>query len=345
MLCIFCINERPASREHVVPLAVGGTITTDRVCKHCNSMLGSRVDVALSDFFPIRTRRAQLGLKGNAGEAPYLFEMLLGEGKLIGRAANRVQTTFNKKTGKLDARQLYHASTVVRPDGTKARQITLDARDIGQLPIIIQRERKRQGLPPLSAEQLTVAAQDFTATTVDKPLIQKSISVSFAFLRHAMIKIAYELAFLWLGEAYLDDPLAAEMRAAICADDLASTDHLFGYVGDAANCTAFDFWTPHEAHHLAYASIVTMNDIANVVVCVRIFDLYAAAIVVSCDPNRYIRHHADRMKLRFLAIDSVSGQTIDTSFDGESRRLAEAMTQHRRKPPFSDPLATNKTDR
>jgi HNH endonuclease len=252
MLCIFCLNERAPSLEHVLPLAVGGTITTDRVFEPCNSMLGSRVDAALSNFFPIRTRRAQLGLKGNAGEAPYLFEMLLGEVTVIGPAANRVQTTLDKKTGKLDTRQLYHASTVVKPDGTKTRQITLDARDLKQIPKIIQRERKRHGLPPLSAEQLAAAAQDFTTTTVDTPLIQKSISVSFAFLRHAMIKIAYELAFLWLGEAYLNDPLAAQIRTAICMNDLSSTDHLAGYVGIAADCTAFNFWTPHEAHHLAY---------------------------------------------------------------------------------------------
>jgi hypothetical protein len=47
MRCIFCTNERPPSVEHVFPLAIGGHRTTDRVCKECNSTLGSRVDAAI----------------------------------------------------------------------------------------------------------------------------------------------------------------------------------------------------------------------------------------------------------------------------------------------------------
>ena len=86
-----------------------------------HSTLGSRVDAALSDFFPIRTRRAKLGLAGNAGATPELFEMLIGDAKLIGQTANRVPT-LNKATGKLNYRQLYQASDAVMPDGKKARQ-------------------------------------------------------------------------------------------------------------------------------------------------------------------------------------------------------------------------------
>ena len=216
MLCIFCLKERSPSLEHVFSLAIGGTITTDRLCQQCNSVLGSRVDAALNNFLPIRIRRANLGLAGHGREPPDRFEILLGEHKVIGPAANRIRTTFNKATGKLDHRQLYHVADVVLPDGKKARQVTLDERDINQIPKIIQRERKRHGLPPLPKEGLAAAAKRFTITVVDNPLVQVTINVSFAFLRHAMMKIAYELAFLWLGEAYLDDPTARELRKAIC---------------------------------------------------------------------------------------------------------------------------------
>jgi hypothetical protein len=48
-------------------------------------------------------------LAGNAGATPELFEMLIGDAKLIGQTANRVKTTLNKATGKLNHRQLYHA--------------------------------------------------------------------------------------------------------------------------------------------------------------------------------------------------------------------------------------------
>jgi hypothetical protein len=44
-------------------------------------------------------------LAGNAGATPELFEMLIGDAKLIGQTANRVQTTLNKATGKLNHSQ------------------------------------------------------------------------------------------------------------------------------------------------------------------------------------------------------------------------------------------------
>ena len=334
MLCIFCSKERPPSQEHVFSLAIGGTVTTDRVCRQCNSVLGSRVDAALNDFLPIRTRRANLGLAGRGREPPSQFEILLGDQKLVGPDAKRIRTTLNKATGKLDIRQLYHVTDVVLPDGRKARQVTLDERDKGEIPKIIQRERKRHGLPPLSEDELSAESQKFTVTVVENPLVQVTISVSFAYLRHAMMKIAYELAFLWLGEAYLDDPLAVELREAICKDDLASTDGLAGYIGEAQPCTAFNFWTPHEAHHLAFASVVA----GDVIISVRIFDLYAAIVVVSREASRYFQGAADSSKLRFLAIDSASGRTVDTTWDDETRRMATLMSAFQRVPPFLDPL-------
>jgi len=293
------------------------------------------VDAALCNFLPIRARRAKLGLAGNSGTAPEWYEIFLGDGKLVGETADRIQTTFDKATGKLVHRQLHHASDVVLPNGQKGRQITIDLRDKDQIPKIIQRERKRHNLPPLSDEQLAIEAQNFTAKTIERPLVMVNLEASFAYLQHAMLKIVYELAFLWLGESYLDDPLAAKLRAAVISKDLASADEYAANIFDARECKVFsDFWTPHEGHHLAYASLVA----GKVIVAIRVFDLYAAGVIVSEEPDRYFRNHSDLTKLGFLAIDSVSGKTIHTPFETESRRIAEMMTAERRKPPFADPL-------
>ena len=337
MLCIFCLEDRPSTLEHVFPLAIGGTITTDRVCGDCNSILGTRVDGALSDFFPIRMRRARLGLAGNSGTPPMWYELLEGESSVIGQAASRVRVSFSEATGGLDTRQLYHAADVESPDGSKFRQITLDARDIDQIPKIIQRERKRRGLPPLRDEELAIAAANYTVKVVEKPVIAHPINVSFEYLRHALIKIAYELSFIWFGEAYLTDPIAVELRKAICDADPASTDNIPCYVGDVGNCVPFKFWIPHENHHLAYANIARDQ---KVVLCVRIFDIFAAAVTVSHEPGRYFSQAADRKKLRFIAMDSLTGRTIDTSFDEESRRLARERCAKGAAPPFLDPLVS-----
>ncbi|HEY1749599.1 MAG TPA: hypothetical protein VGG11_22920 [Xanthobacteraceae bacterium] len=275
-------------------------------------------------------------MAGYGGEPPSRFDLFLGDHEMIGPEAKRIQTTLNKETGKLDHRQLHHAIDVVTPEGEKARQITLDERDRGQIPKIIQRERKRHGLPPLSSERLAIEAANYTVRTVENPLIQIDIQVSFAFLRHAMLKIAYELAFLWLGESYLDDPLAVELREAIMKDDVASTDALPGYADWAEPCTAFKTWTPHKAHHLAFASVVA----GNVVIAVRIFDIYAAAIPVSHDALRYLKDGAEAIKRPFLAIDAANRKSIQTTFEAELFRLAQAMREHG--PPFPDPFCALK---
>lgn len=252
MRCIFCLEERSRSLEHVFPLAIGGTITTDRVCAGCNSELGTRVDAALCDFLPVRARRAILGLAGNSGTTPEWYELFLGDANLMGEAAGRIQTTFDKATGKLVHRRLHHAEDIILPNGLKARQITVDLTDKDQIPKIIQRERKRHGLSPLSDEQLAIEAQNFTVKTIEQPLVQMTIQASFAYLQHAILKIAYELAFLWLGETYLDDPLAVKLRAAIMSTDLASADAYVASTFDAKESGVFNnFWIPHEAHHLA----------------------------------------------------------------------------------------------
>jgi hypothetical protein len=116
-------------------------------------------------------------------------------------------------------------------------------------------------------------------TTTENPGVLIEPTFSFAYLRHVMIKIAYEFAFLWLGETYLDDPSAAELRAAISKPDLASTDGVLGYVGDAQGCDAFNFWTPNEAHHLAYASVINRR----IAIAIRVFDIHAAVILVTND--------------------------------------------------------------
>jgi hypothetical protein len=322
MRCIFCLEERPGSLEHVIPAAIGGTLTTDRVCVACNSSLGHRVDAALCDNFVLWRRRAKFGLAGNSGKVPQLYEPLLGVGKLVDYPG-QIHATYNEETGKLDVRMIPYISDVPSPEGTITRQIILDERDIGQLPKIIQRERKRRGLPPFSDEELAKHLEGITLTpaVIENPTVNKKLSLDFAYVRHAMIKIAYELAFLWLGEAYLDDPLSVKIRTAICSLDPQSTDSLPAYVKKVEDNELFKFWKPNDALHLAYAFVVNRS----IVICLRLFDAFDAAVTVSHNPEWYLSGTDAHEKLRFLAIDAVGGRMQNTSFLEEQRRIAAAI--------------------
>ena len=328
MRCIFCLCDRPGSLEHVFPAAIGGSLTTERVCTPCNSDLGSRVDSALCDFFPIRNRRAELGLASYGRAPPNRYEMLLGVSNLVEHPGQRVQTTFDESTGQLNHKVLPHAIDVVLPDGRKVRQISVDVQDIAQIPKILQRERKRHGMPPMADEELVaeVARATQNISTTESLSVHMNLKISFAYLRHAMMKIAYELAFLWLGEMYLDDSTAAELRLAVCAPDIASTNKIPGYVGDAASCDAFKIWSADKVHHIAYATAAS----GGIFMAVRVFDIHAAIVEVTKDAARYFPGFTGGDKLRFLTIEPKSGKMRDVPIMDEWGRIALAMVAQRR---------------
>jgi len=70
MKCIFCLLEKEESLEHVFPLAVGGALTTERVCRDCNCRLGDHVDCKRINHLFIVMRRNQLKLAGHSGRVP-----------------------------------------------------------------------------------------------------------------------------------------------------------------------------------------------------------------------------------------------------------------------------------
>lgn len=44
--CILCLEKAPLSKEHLIPEALGGTLTCSFLCTHCNSTLGSLFEAA-----------------------------------------------------------------------------------------------------------------------------------------------------------------------------------------------------------------------------------------------------------------------------------------------------------
>jgi hypothetical protein len=126
---------------------------------------------------------------------------------------------------------LYHATETELGEGVKQRQIVIDAKDGDQLGTIIQRERKRAGFEPLSEEELRAQVEIILAAgvqTVEKPELHHEIKIDIAEFRKGLLKIAYELAFIWLGESYLDDPMAARLRDVILSRSNEKTAGLRG---------------------------------------------------------------------------------------------------------------------
>ena len=71
--CIFCLEEKPLTIEHVFPESIGGRLKIPFVCEDCNSKLGSTVDGKFQALFPFILNRQLYGLKGKNGYCPKAF--------------------------------------------------------------------------------------------------------------------------------------------------------------------------------------------------------------------------------------------------------------------------------
>ena len=329
MRCIFCLEDRPPSDEHVFPLAIGGSLHTDRVCLECNPIVGKTADAPLCNHVLIVVRRAQLKLAGNSDTIPDGLKAFFGTGELVGDPTKRLQVRTNPQTGKLDLRMLYHATETQLGEGVKQRQIIIDAKDAGQLGTIIQRERKRAGFEPLSPADLRAQAETILAAgvqTIEKPELHHQIKIDLAEFRRGLLKIAYELAFIWLGESYLDDPMAAKLRDVILSRSDEKTTGLRGRMEIGSDIEPVRFWAQDKDCHVAYNAVLG-NDIA---VCLKIFDIFSAVIVVGEQKDRYVKGQFDEKAMRFIYLDPVSGINRQCSFIEEMGRLAAQAVRRSR---------------
>jgi hypothetical protein len=293
---------------------------TYRVCSTCNSVLGDSVDAALCNHVLIVLRRAQLKLSGNSDYVPDALGALLGTGVLVDDPTKKVQITTNAETGKPELRMRYHATETQLGEGVIQRQIVIDAKDAGQLGTIVQRERKRAGFEPLSEKELQAQVATILANgvqTIEKPKLRHHPQVDLAKFRKGLLKIVYELAFIWLGDSYLDDPMAAKLRDVILSRSDEQAAGLRGSIDFGSESVPVRFWAQEKDCHIAYC-LVTGNDVG---VCVKIFDIFSAVITVSEHKNSYFGKGIENSDMHFIHLDPVSGKKRESSLAEELLRL------------------------
>ena len=328
--CIFCNNERLESEEHVFPSAIGGSLTIRQVCSECNSFLGSKVDSFLCDHFLIQSRRYFLGLEGKSGKVPDFFK-IMGPGTLASDPSHRIKASTNPDTRKMEIRKLFHSEDLISDDGgKKVRKISIDSRDSDQIPKIIQRERKRAGLEPYSQEELekVVSSTLKNISSVQNPEVRFQIQMDLKDFRRCLFKIAYELAFYWLGYDYISDPMAIRIRDVILGHESEESAKLRGTITIGPDFDPVKFWAEEKNSHIAYSSILR----SDLLIVLKIFDIFSAVIVVSEENSRYIRNPFEQEKIRFLKLDPVLGGKTESSFHEESARLMETTFGIKRRP-------------
>ncbi len=286
MSCIFCLNpfcnpDRPETTEHVFPEAIGGQLTIKRVCKPCNDRLGSTIDTTLTESFPVVAKRSQFGIPGKSGHVPNAFWHFLENPMLVSEpdqeiyfkpdAASGWPRLFLKPT--LKERAL---GDVVIVD------LTVDARDRARIPEILRRAAKRAG-KSISDEQIAGAIKHGKVSTFDSPLIKSSGSIAMPDVRLGALKIVYELSWRWLGDQWLEDPIAAEMRRTLSLPQPVGDMALCGRVGQADEDEVLSLLSLPSSSHVALSGIVGQS----AMIAVRVFDLVAASFVITNQLHRY----------------------------------------------------------
>jgi HNH endonuclease len=282
MRCFFCLEEKDPSVEHVFPDAIGGTLITDRVCTSCNSFLGTEVDARLTDHPFILIKRQQFGMTTSAGKPVNAFQKLFFEGTLASDPEKRIQLWYDPATGAVTPKMMYHARRTHQEDGASRVEITLDASDIERVRTIVQRERQRAGMDPMPESEIETlfAAIRQNIHTLEQPEVAYRLELDIFHYKRAVCKIVYELACMWLGDSYLDDPFAEMFRNSILKGKLEKIPGRIELSGDVPPLT---LWRAAPNAHIALAH----QQGVNIAIGVRVFDSISGALMVTNDARKY----------------------------------------------------------
>jgi HNH endonuclease len=333
MLCIFCLKEARRSEEHVFPEAIGGALTIDRVCKKCNDLLNKLADRDLIQYPTVRALRAHLGIPDKRGNTLDPFADIWGPGTIFGgEPGQRVGVRRDPSTGKPVLRLFPHRTEKVRPDGEPEIEIKIDARDAEMIPLIIQRENKRAGRPALSEAQLERAVSKVRArglSVIEQPVVRHDVNFKFTDPRRGILKIAYELAWRWLGDDYLNDEGAQRLRQVTLSDrslDDPESPQIPGIISAGEMIRALMLWNHLPNVHLALMQCFK----GRVGVLVRVFNTLSAIIGVSEHADRYRHLTETSYGGNFLKLDLVSYTFTESTLADAIRDLSRDQRRHNR---------------
>lgn len=310
MRCFFCLEEKDPTEEHVFPEAIGGTLITDRVCKPCNDFLGARVDHLLTEHLAVLVKRADLGMTKRSGKPVDPLGLMSKTGTLADDPSKRVQLRVDPSTGKVVPRLIYHSHATTHDDGREEVHLFADESEPERLTTALQRERKRRNLPPLSEEELKTFHEGVRTQTIDGPCVIYKFQVDVQDFKRAICKICYELACIWLGDTYLNDPVAAQLRNFILNGE---GTEIRGDVFLNGKHDALRFWEREPSAHIAYC----MNVGDNAAIAVRIFDAISGLIHVTSNAAQY----PALLDGRFVLNDPATGALRESTLPEELLRL------------------------
>ena len=192
MKCIICKEEKNESIEHIIPEALGNKkLVTNRVCKECNSRLGSNIDDYLVNNFVVKLIRNDKKLFGKKGKNIKIFD-----GVEIDKKTS-LKYTMKNNLPELNPQILYENGGVIK---------VVD-KNIAKAKELFKKYLSRQGYTETQIEEKLCKDIFVGESILEPPVFEKKVIIDFKRFAIAAIKIAYEYTFKMLGESYLDDKI------------------------------------------------------------------------------------------------------------------------------------------
>lgn len=214
MICIFCFEERPESEEHVFPESIGGGFSIRRLCKCCNGRFGRDVDPLLIKHVLTQMSRSRYKVGDKRGKVPQMFSTGILQDPVgdAGLRDVRVKHTVDPTTGIFGMQILPTIQSEIGESGETTRISGVFSNET-DARAWFQAELKRRGTIVESNDEFEALwQQSVTIGQIEKPTARYTVMVDSFRYRQALTKIAYEMAWHWLGDSWLQDAVARKMR-------------------------------------------------------------------------------------------------------------------------------------
>lgn len=201
--CIFCLQDKELTEEHIIPESIGGDLIITAVCKECNSTIGTDIDGKYINSLPVSLPRFAFNVPGKSGTIPNPFGR-------VGITADGVKVRLDDE---LKPHILPSVEEETTQNGDIAVKMIFDKEDEPHLSKEVLKKvrrvlkKKYTSMPDdkieKRAQEILSAAHKQVSTNTSKPTIQYSFTIDLTAMRREYIKIAYEIAFYLFGYDYV----------------------------------------------------------------------------------------------------------------------------------------------
>lgn len=272
MKCIICrkdTQKKDFSDEHVIPDAIGGVYHIYKVCKKCNSYLGSNIDSKLVNNYLTSLFRYSLNIKGKTGKVPNPFD---GTHILENDNESKVKILFDDNNKPIP--YLLPKVTKKSLDDRIEINLSLDSIDQNKEDVILEKIFKRE---KIDKDKLIIKKEPIISTF--KPKIKMEKIVDIKEFKIGLLKIAYEFAVDSIEE-YFEDDKAIEISNFLLNPDFDKIDKYFiGNGLDRKIFEPFDFlFDLNKKRHLLF--LISTREFG--FICfISLYNLFNIVVVLS----------------------------------------------------------------